>query len=173
MSDAKASVRLTRRECDVLLAAVKDCAARNPDIVRGVNLSSVVSRLLPRKRILPSSAKAKGRNWQYKVAGDIADACGVEFSQDDEAEVSSRPMGQHGADIILRGRARRMFPWSVECKAQETVRLDDWVRQAMMNAGESPFVIAVHTKALPRDVAVLEWGDFLSLFRRARPPVEG
>lgn len=86
------------------------------------------------KPIKVSSAKNKGRDLQYTVCTMIADRIGETFDQsDDESPIQSRPMGQHSVDVILRGDARRKFPFSIECKAQENLSIPDWVHQAREN----------------------------------------
>lgn len=86
------------------------------------------------KKIKTSSAKGKGRNLQYWVCERIAEMFGIKFVQsDDECLVQSRPMGQHSVDIILRGELKKKFPFSIECKAQETLNITEWIRQAREN----------------------------------------
>jgi len=66
-----------------------------------------------------SSAKAKGRRFQQWVAGKIGELLDMEVEKD--GEIESRPMGQSGSDIILRGVAKKLFPFGVECKNVEAL----------------------------------------------------
>jgi hypothetical protein len=118
-----------------------------------------------RKRITVASAKEKGRALQDKVASEIAALLGVPFSKEDDALVSSRPMGQHGTDIILRGKAREVFPFSVECKSTEQFSLADAWDQAVANkaGGQHPMVVYKH-KNINEPVVIVGWGCFLNIF---------
>ena len=75
-----------------------------------------------------SSCKAKGRRLQQWVAKEIGKLLGVEVVKD--GDIESRPMGQSGSDIILRGEARRLFPYGVECKNVENLSIWKALKQA-------------------------------------------
>lgn len=81
-----------------------------------------------------SSCKAKGRRLQSWVAGKISSYLGIPFKKDGDIDV--RPMGQSGCDIILRGKAKELFPYSIECKNQERVNVWKAWEQAVKNSGE-------------------------------------
>ena len=118
-------------------------------------------------KIKPSSAKAKGRDFQYKICQMIADKFGVEFVQsDDDCLIHSREMGQHGKDIVLRGEVKKKFPYSIECKAQESVNITEFVNQARENSTETePWLLIFKKKSLGSEPLVcLEFSRFLSLF---------
>lgn len=119
-------------------------------------------------KIKPSSAKAKGRDFQYKVCQMIADKFGVEFKQsDDDCLIHSREMGQHGKDIVLRGEVKKKFPYSIECKAQENVNITEFVNQARENSTETePWLLIFKKKSLgSKPLVCLEFSRFLSLFK--------
>lgn len=42
-------------------------------------------------------------------------------------------MGQHGVDIILRGKVARKFPFDIECKSCESLSIPEWIRQTKQN----------------------------------------
>ena len=54
-----------------------------------------------KRRIKPSSAKAKGRSLQQWVCQKISDLLGIEWGKDEL--IASREMGQSGTDIRLLG----------------------------------------------------------------------
>ena len=58
-----------------------------------------------------SSAKAKGRNLQKYVSNKITNEFDLE-----EGDVISRPMGSQGTDCHMSPKARKAFPFSIECK---------------------------------------------------------
>jgi hypothetical protein len=88
----------------------------------------------------PQSAKAKGRKFQQWVR----DAILYEFSTflyfDD---VRSTSMGAGGEDILLSPRARRMFPYSIECKHRAAIAVYKDYEQASANAGEHEPVVFI------------------------------
>jgi hypothetical protein len=117
-------------------------------------------------RILNASAKGKGYSLQVWVCDKIAKLFGVKWSNsDDESPVASRPMGQHGEDIILRGEIRRRFPFSVECKAVKELRLADAVKQAEANAAKGRFPAVVYRQTGTDPVVIFSWDTFERLVK--------
>jgi len=76
----------------------------------------------------PSSCKAKGRRFQQWVASKIGELLNIEVVKD--GDIESRPMGQSGSDIILRGSAKELFPFGVECKCVENLSIWKALEQA-------------------------------------------
>lgn len=72
--------------------------------------------------------KEKGRKFQQKIASDIRET----FNLPDE-DVVSVGMGASGADIRLSNQARNCFPYSIEAKHCETLRMFVWMIQAEKN----------------------------------------
>lgn len=90
------------------------------------------------KKIKVSSAKGKGRNLQYWVCERIGKIFNIEFNQsDDNCLIHSREMGQHGTDVIIRGKLYKKFPFDIECKSCESLSIPEWVRQARSNQKEN------------------------------------
>lgn len=120
------------------------------------------------KTIKVSSRKGKGRSLQYWVCEKIAGIFGFKFVQnDDECLVHSREMGQHGTDICLRGELYKKFPFDIECKAQESLNILDWVRQARENKKEGRDWLVVFKKQTigGEPLVVMEWSCFEKLFK--------
>lgn len=78
-----------------------------------------------------ASRKAKGRNLQKYVAKRISGITGIPYGKDEM--IASREMGQAGTDIRLIGKAKKLFPFSIECKYQETWSVPVWIQQAKDN----------------------------------------
>lgn len=79
----------------------------------------------------PSSAKAKGREFQQEIAAMVSELLGLPWGYDEC--IAPREMGQSGVDIRLVGEAKKRFPWSVECKRSERINVPAWVEQARDN----------------------------------------
>ena len=118
------------------------------------------------KKIKTSSAKGKGRSLQYWVCERIAEMFGIKFVQsDDTCLVHSREMGQHGTDICLRGELYNKFPFDIECKAQESLSIPDWVRQARANTKKGRKWIVVFKKQTigGEPLVLMDWSTFEEL----------
>jgi len=109
----------------------------------------------------PASRKAKGRRLQQAVRQDLVDCLGI-----DPGDILSTAMGQSGCDIYLSPAARALFPYGVECKAQETISLPAWWEQCKTNAeaeGLAPLLILKQSRRAA--LAVLRWEDLLALLQ--------
>ena len=79
-------------------------------------------------------------------------------------DVTSRPMGSGGEDIILGDESRKVFPYSIEAKHRQSYKgLWDSYEQAKDNApeGAEP-VFVVRTDRKPA-LAVIDFEHFLHL----------
>jgi len=85
----------------------------------------------------PSSAKAKGRNFQNKVRKMIMDHLGI-----NEHDIKTAVMGESGMDIKLSSAGREKFPFAVECKKVEKISIWKCYEQACENADDlTPLLI--------------------------------
>ena len=74
----------------------------------------------------PSSAKAKGRRLQDAIRKDIL----YTFPQLEEDDVKCAIMGESGEDLHLSPAARRLVPFSIEAKNQESLSIWAALKQA-------------------------------------------
>ena len=65
------------------------------------------------------SAKNKGKRLQ----NDVRDLILETFKQLEPDDVRSTTMGDSGEDVLLSPKARKLFPFSVECKNQEKLNI--------------------------------------------------
>jgi hypothetical protein len=121
------------------------------------------------KQIRVSSAKAKGLNFQRDMCKRISDLIGIPYLRgNDDSLIESRGGGQHGVDIILRGEAKKLFPYSPEAKNQENMNIVSTVEQASFNVlPGTDWIIFHRRKALPVDLVIFSWESFEKLYRRA------
>ena len=106
----------------------------------------------------PRSAKNKGKRLQNKVRDLILE----KFNQLEPDDVRSITMGDSGEDILLSPAARRLFPFSVECKNQEKLNIWSALEQAEDNSGNHiPLVIFKRNRT--KTYAVLEFDKLLEL----------
>jgi hypothetical protein len=106
----------------------------------------------------PRSAKNKGKRLQNKVRDIILE----KFDKLEPDDVRSITMGDSGEDILLSPAARRLFPFSVECKNQEALNIWSSLEQAENNSGKhTPLVIFKRNRS--KTYAVLEFKELLKL----------
>ena len=107
----------------------------------------------------PRSAKNKGKRLQNKVRDLILEKFNKKLEEDD---VRSITMGDSGEDILLSPAARRLFPFSVECKNQEKLNIWSSLEQAESNRGKhTPLLIFKRNRT--KTYAVLEFDKLLEL----------
>ena len=70
------------------------------------------------------SAKNKGKRLQ----NDVRDLILETFKELEPDDVRSTTMGDSGEDILLSPAARKLFPFSVECKNQEKLKYMEFIR---------------------------------------------
>ena len=80
----------------------------------------------------PQSAKAKGRKLQQWVRDIILES----FPSLEADDVRSTSMGAGGEDVQLSPAARRLMPYSIECKSVEKLNVWAAYEQAEANSGE-------------------------------------
>jgi hypothetical protein len=95
----------------------------------------------------PSSGKAKGRLFQQWVRDKIL----TRFPSLHPDDVRSTSMGAGGEDIQLSPAARKLFPYSVECKSLASMTHYKWMEQAVVNCpkGSQPIVFAKANRKKP------------------------
>ena len=77
------------------------------------------------------SAKAKGRRFQQWVRDLL-----IEKLEVHPEDIESRSMGAGGEDLIMARAAREKFPYSIECKNQESVNVWKAYEQSEENSGD-------------------------------------
>jgi hypothetical protein len=110
----------------------------------------------------PRSAKNKGKRLQNKIRDLILE----KFDILEPDDVRSITMGDSGEDILLSPAARRLFPFSVECKNQEKLNIWGALEQAEDNSGNhTPLVIFKRNRS--KTYAVLEFDKLLELLNES------
>jgi hypothetical protein len=117
-------------------------------------------------RISNSSAKAKGRRLQQWTCQKISDFLGIPWGKDEL--IASREMGQAGTDVRLLGEAQKRFPYSIECKYQETWSVLAWIEQAKQNQKEGTEWLLVLKKNRINPVVVVDAEHFFDLWKERR-----
>jgi len=107
------------------------------------------------------SAKAKGRRLQQWVRDMIYKT----FPVLKEGDVRSTSMGAGGEDIQLSPKARKSFPYSVECKSKAKYAVYKDYDQAVSNCGKYQPLLVI--KADRRDpLVVIDAKYFFKMVKR-------
>ena len=100
-----------------------------------------------------SSAKAKGRRFQQWVLDKL-----IELLDVHPEDIESRSMGAGGEDLIMARSARKKFPFSIECKNQESLNVWKAYEQAEFNSGDyEPIVFIKRNNQKPLVVIDAEY----------------
>ena len=125
-----------------------------------VLVMKIVDRLYLEKIMKTQSAKAKGRRFQQWVRDQLIEELDVH-----PEDVESRSMGAGGEDLIMARAAREKFPYSIECKNQESLNVWKSYEQAESNSGDyEPVVFIKRNNQKPLVVVDAEY--FVNLHNR-------
>lgn len=105
----------------------------------------------------PQSAKAKGRRLQQETRDRLL----ATFPSLEPADVRSTSMGASGEDLLLSPAARRLIPFSIECKNQEALNIWKALEQAVR---EHPPLL-VFKRNGSEVYAALPFDSFLALLK--------
>ena len=101
--------------------------------------------LVWRVKVKTQSAKAKGRRLQQWVRDLL-----IEKLEVHPEDIESRSMGAGGEDLIMSRSAREKFPYSIECKNQESLNIWKSYEQAQQNSGNyEPIVVLKRNNVKP------------------------
>ena len=108
-----------------------------------------------------STAKAKGRRLQQWMRTLL-----IEELEVDPEDIESRPMGAQGEDLIMARAAREKFPFSIECKNQESLNVWRAWEQASENSGKyDPILVIKKNNVKPLVVVDAEY--FVNLIKES------
>ena len=119
---------------------------------------------MTKKRIAVSSAKAKARRLQDWVTKNVSKITGIKYGKDEL--IASRPMGQSGVDTILIGKAKEMFPFSTECKYQETWSVPAWIKDAKDNQMKGTDWLLFVRKNRHEEIVIMDAEAFFDLYEQ-------
>ncbi len=88
----------------------------------------------------------------------VRDAILLKFPMLENDDVKSTPMGSQGEDVQLSPAARKVFPYSVECKSRASMPIFAWYQQAAHNApkGTTPILVVKQNYSKPLVLVDLE-----------------
>ena len=108
------------------------------------------------------SAKNKGKRLQNKVKDLLLET----FNQLEPDDIRSAIMGESGEDIKLSPAARKLIPYSFECKNQEALNIWSSLEQAETNAGDYDSVL-IFKRNRSKTYAVINIEKFIELINES------
>ena len=106
------------------------------------------------------SKKAKGRRLQQWVRDLL-----IEKLEVHPEDIESRSMGAGGEDLIMSRSAREKFPYSIECKNQESLNIWKSYEQAQQNSGNyEPIVVLKRNNVKP--IVLVDADYFVELHKK-------
>ena len=113
------------------------------------------------------SAKNKGKRLQNNFRDLLLEA----FQELEPDDIRSAIMGESGEDIKLSPAARKLIPYSFECKNREKLNIWDSLKQAEENSGDySPVLIFKRNRS--KTYAVINIEKFIELINENNKPTE-
>lgn len=119
---------------------------------------------MKKQPIKRASAKAKGRSLQQWTCQKISELLNIPWGKDEL--IASREASQTGTDIRLIGEAKKLFPFSVECKWQESWSLRPWIDQAKSNQDAGTDWLLVIKKNRIDPIIVMDANKFFDLLSK-------
>ena len=114
--------------------------------------------------ITPQSAKAKGRRLQQWVRDKLY----LLFPKLEDGDIRSTSMGSNGEDLLLSPAARRLFPYSVECKNNKANAIYKVMDQATANCPKGATPLAIIKADQRKPLAVVDADHFFNLTKRLK-----
>ena len=111
------------------------------------------------------SAKAKGRNLQNLVRDKLRSIfvdLWTKMPRLEYDDIKSQTMGMGGEDIVLSPVAKKLIPYSFECKNTERLNLWKSLEQADDNS-EDRMPVLVIKRNRSKVYAVIEFDNFLNI----------
>ncbi|MGH9426410.1 MAG: hypothetical protein ACRD2L_08930 [Terriglobia bacterium] len=111
-----------------------------------------------------SSAKAKGRRLQNRVAAELQ-ATGTPHGLE-EGDVKPVSMGVSGVDIVLTPAAKKLFDLLVECKNHEKLNVVGVFNEHLEKYAEKlGLKLLVHSRNRSEDLVTMRWADFVKILK--------
>ena len=116
-------------------------------------------KLIGNMMMKTQSRKAKGRRLQQQFMQLLIEKLDI-----DPEDIESRSMGAGGEDLIMSKAARTKFPYSIECKNQESLNIWKAWDQANGNKGLYEPLVVIKKNGV-RPLVVLDAENFLDMIK--------
>jgi vesicle coat complex subunit len=107
------------------------------------------------------SCKNKGKRLQNEIVEIILEYF-PELTSDD---VKSNVGSESGVDIQLSTAAKKLFPYSIEAKNQETTKIWSWIEQTEKNCHPDTTPLLIFRRNRSKTYVTLKIEDFFKLLK--------
>ena len=121
------------------------------------------------------SSKAKGRRLQNWVRDKLRDAFITNWTKVprlEDDDIKSQTMGMTGEDIILSPAARKIIPYSFECKNVEKLNIWSTLEQAETNTPNGSTPVAIIKRNRSKVYVVIEFDAWIKHIGGAIEPIQ-
>ena len=121
------------------------------------------------------SSKAKGRRLQNWVRDKLRYAfitAWTKLPTLEDDDIKSQTMGMTGEDIILSPAARKIIPYSFECKNVEKLNIWSAIDQAETNAPNNCTPVAIIKRNRSKVYVVIEFDAWINNIGGSNEPVQ-
>ena len=102
---------------------------------------------------------------------DSSEITGIPWGKD--CDIESREMGQTGTDVKIRGHAKDILPYSIECKNQETWSILKDIEQAKANTVDGTDWVLFYKKNRVKPVVVIDAEFFFYMVDKLIGEIDG
>ena len=110
-------------------------------------------------KISTSACKAKGRRLQDSVREQLLKL----HPSLEEDDIKCAIMGESGTDIKLSPAARKLIPFSIECKNQEKINIWGSISQCEANAKGTQIPLLIFKRNRTKTYACIEFDQLLQI----------
>jgi len=108
--------------------------------------------------------KNKGKRLQNEIAQEISKLLNIPVEKD--GDIESRPASQSGVDVILRGDAKKKFPYDIECKNAESWSVHKWIVQARKNKKKDSDWLLFCRRNYMDPIVIMDAETFFNLYKK-------
>ena len=120
-----------------------------------------------RQKISRRAGKEKGKSLQRWACKQVSQLTGFKWGPPGtDLPIEPRAMGQSGADVRLEPAVQALFPYAVECKAQETWSVPAWIRQTKANCREDLHWLLIAKRNHHPPVVIVDAEHFFTLLQK-------
>lgn len=117
-----------------------------------------------KRTITRAAAKDKGKEFQKWACKMVSNLTKIPWGPPGtDMPIEPRASCQIGCDVRLESHVKKLFPFSVECKRQESWSIQEWIDQARANEAKGTDWLILAKKSNKNPVAFMDAIKFFTL----------
>lgn len=122
-----------------------------------------------KRTITRQAAKDKGKEFQQWACKMVSELTGIAWGPPGtDMPIEPRASSQIGCDVRLESHVRELFPFSVECKRQESWSVHEWIEQAKANEAKGTDWLILAKRSHKNPVAIIDAAKFFNILKELR-----